>query len=180
MLQITTDTIFRYFQTNYGHVEFVAFHTIQDTRFANVTFGTVDSAVRALKQRQHKIDGIIVNVSYADQIKQQCNFLSLNDDCILIIFEYLECKNLHNIANVCLRLNALARKEFSLKYKSTTVTFDGINDTENIENCIRTFGSHIQSIYLKNPGARSPLGILHLLSMYCGSLKSLEMGNYAM
>lgn len=43
--------------------------------------------------------------------------------------------------------NALAQREFSSKYKSQT--FKAINDNETIENCLRTFDSHIRLTYLK-------------------------------
>lgn len=180
---MSTNAIYRYFQSNYGEVERVGLHTIPNFRFAVVTFKHEENVKKASQRKQHTIDGHILNVSIADEIPEQCHLLSLNDDCILEILKLLELKDLCSISNACSRLRCLAQTDFASKYKSKE--FALMESDDIIADFLRSFGSQMQSIHfirpLETPSSHKVLGdtyILHLLSKYCDSLTNLALTRY--
>lgn len=171
--QLSSSTIFQYFHSNYGEIVRVSVHTIPECRVAIVSFKHEEHAIAASQRKQHIIAGSIVHVSIADEIREQTTLLSLNDDCFLEIFKQLELKDLCAISNVCLRLRGLAQTDFSSKYKDKVFTLRE-SDDEIVADCLRNFGSQIQSLQLKRLKFR-PSYVLHLVSKYCDSLIRLEL-----
>lgn len=130
-----------------------------------------------LIRKNHKTADSIVNQS----IQHRSDLLIMNDDCIIEILNHLELKDLSSMANTCCRLRILARMAFSSKYRSKQVTLEESENT--VEDCLRNFGSQMQSIYFKRPSnIPSRIGdgshILRLLIKYCPLLTRLEVHHY--
>lgn len=176
---MSADTIFRFFQSYYGQVEGVVPHSVRGNPFAIIAFCQHKTARKASEQQQLTIAGVTVNVLNVDEFQQQCNLISLNDDCILEILKSSTLDDLCRMANVCTRLKALAQRDFASKYKGKVVKLAGSDVT--IAQSLRNFGSLIHSICLIPKGYfYKPINpfILHLLLKYCGSLTSSEMRRY--
>lgn len=173
---MSTNSIYQYFRSNYGEVEWVGRHTIWGQRLALVSFKHEENVEQVLQKKEHTIDGCILNASVADEIQEQCNLLSLNDDCISEILKYLNLENLCSVSNTCTRLRGLSQMKFSSDVKGKVFTLK--ENMHQLIDCLRNFGSQIQSIQLEKMsslGAPGDIHILFLLATYCRSLISLEL-----
>lgn len=181
-MQISADAIYNYFNQNYGEVKHVFTQSIPFFRFATVTFAAEETARMAFEEQPHTIAGHVVNVSLAGTARQQFNLLSLNDKCLSKLFQFLDLEDLTSMASNCTRLRDLAQDFFTSNFKNKLVSMN-FKAANNVENCLRHFGSQIQSIRFdpknQTTSNKSPdhTHFLHLLQKYCGSLKKLEMRN---
>lgn len=172
---MSADAIFHYFNQKYGEVRHITLDMVPPHRFAYVTFAIEESAKMASAKLHHTIAGHIVDIPIIDDYRLQNNILSLNDDCILELFEYLGLNDLTNMASMCTRLRDLAQLAFESKFKGRPVTLT----FKNIKNCVQHFGSYIEWISYERPNERKQepqsTFVLHLLLKYCPFLKKLKM-----
>lgn len=119
--------------------------------------------------------------SIDDHIQHRASLLSMSNDCIFEVLTYLQLKDLSSVANACSRLQTLAQMTFSSEYRGRVVRLE--ESEETVEDCLRNFGSQIQSIYLERPSDIAPRetdgnAIVSLVVTYCRSLTHLEVRNY--
>lgn len=182
---MSADKIFRYFNDNYGEVEYVSIHVdaAAACRFALMEFGLESSANKASAERQHSIGGCTVDVATVDEVHTQTNILDLPDDCLSPILDNLGLEDLSMIASVCTQLRYLAQDKFTTKFRDHSLSMM-FKSAENVSSCLRHFGSPLQSITyvdVEQPESnkrrkRDSTYVLHLLLNHCPSLKYLKMG----
>lgn len=160
-------------------MEYVGLHTEQTYRVAFVLFRDANDARRASVFTVHTIAGNVVNVKMADTVVHPPNLLSMPDDCLLDIMRIMELKDLCSVAGACKRFNDLAKMVFKTKWKDLRLTISHVQD---LHECLRRFGSEIQSICIM-PSIELPKShynsVLSALVQHCsGTLSSLEMHNF--
>lgn len=173
---MSKEAIFEYFQSRFGDIKWLAIHNSLPHRFAVLKFRLADAARNASARSQHTIAGHVVHVSIAHQVQEKhCNFLSMDDECIGRILEYLERKDLCSMADMCSRLRKLSRKRFSSIYDGQVLEW--VQTGESIEDCLRNFGSLITSIRLERSSKLNHYDVSHILGLLqknCSRLISLE------
>lgn len=118
------------------------------------------------------------------------SLLDLNDDVLIIICLHLTITELSVIASLCTRLRTIARKAFSLRYKSSCMDIDMgwpvtnttcIRRRQEIPPILRNFGDLVTKLkvtFLWNDHQRQHINkaVFNLMVMYCtGPLDSLEL-----
>lgn len=106
----------------------VGLHTYETHRYAIVIFKKSADALKATLSQTHTINEYVARATLPDAFQKPINLLRMPDDCLLDIMGYLELKNLCSVASVCQRLQLLAQRVFSSKWKGTAAIVSSVED----------------------------------------------------
>lgn len=178
---MTVDRIFHFFTSYCDYVKYVGIETMGGLRFANVTFKTLDSAMKTAKNPYYIIDGARMDVTVAEYLQQKPILLDLNDECLFVIYKHLDMKDSYNLSKTCQRLDSLLQRKIAELCKNRHVTMSEIDD--KVIDIIREYGRNMKSIRLRcclrSSSPTSGTSILTELMLHCGELSSLEMVDYS-
>lgn len=100
---------------------------------------------------------------------------ALIDDCLEKNFSYLNVQNLANAAEVCVRFNGHAKKEFSKKYTTLYMPY-GLKPSE-LSSIVKNFGAAIHFLHVHNE-QNSSYDFLCAASEHCITLTNLTLMNF--
>lgn len=111
-------------------------------------------------------------------IIENSSLLSLNDDCLLAIMQYMRAQDLAELAQCSKRLRSLAAQEYGHRYRNG---YDFATKTN--QTILRLFGHEIKSLhvslypaYLKEDSRiETQLRILHLIDEYFPNIRKLDI-----
>lgn len=187
------DQISEYF-AQYGDVESIDIRTNGNFRYGFVQFKNEANAKTVLLKSRHRIGHCVISVKAANpwnQPEYKSNPLlrppeqdsalhilaALNDQCFYEIFKCLDLPDLLNVAEVCVRFSAQAKKTFaSSKYKRLVFTGTAFSDQpDKMESVLQHFGSHIQSLCIESQRCVDDM-LLRAIVQHCQTnLKELRL-----
>lgn len=137
----------------YGNIELTCLRNTGRFCYGFVQYKTVSSALMVLQTRRHYCCGVRFNVKQANVWHTPSpainHFETMNDDCILEIFERIDLFDLCNAAEVCTQFKRLADQTFSLRFKKISLPphfGHGGTNIEDYTKLFRHFGSLIEDL----------------------------------
>lgn len=112
------------------------------------------------------------------------DILQLNDDCLLLICDYLELMDLLALKKTCSRFESISCEVFK-RYKILDFDIDPCEKKYltmlDAKNILMEIGSYIEHLFISRdrflrPGVR----ILNLIPRYCPNLKDLDINDFAL
>lgn len=154
-----------YFE-RFGEVETVRIHSRDDFYYGFVQFKMEECAKAALSMKSHRIGNCFVKVKEADfwhqppvdqgppnplltppeQDSPHQILNKLDDDCLRVVFQFLNLNDLCNAAEACTRFNKQAKDAFSMKYKNLNMAEFKLKNENQIDSLLKNFGPMIVSL----------------------------------
>lgn len=191
----------------FGPIEYFKLNLKTNYRNGFVQYKSVYSAAAALQHQNHYVAGFKIIVSIADSWHQPLtkaddidsqanapsdsnntdllNILDLNDDCLLHIFNLLNCIDLSAVDQTCVRFQRVAGYVFRKKHTAINTTMIDLPEWSNvstkmltlqqIRNLSISYGSQIQKLQVAAVSFQKQLRhlALDLIIRNCTSLKAL-------
>lgn len=145
------DTVFHYYNTNYGKVTHVALFAEETHQFATVAFNSPAAARKVASTPTHVFASTTVTAKLAIATRKPIKLYTLNTDymreIMREIMRYLNFKDLCSISSVCQRLKEIGGEFYSSKFSDGPLEITNVQDANDY---LYSFGSNIKHLVMKN------------------------------
>lgn len=123
------------------------------------------------------------SVHSTDAEPEGMNILHLNDDCLLMICDYLELMDLLALKKSCSRMESITAETFK-RYKILDFDIDPMDKKYltllDAKNILTEIGPYVEHLFIARDRFLKPsVRILNLIPRYCPNLKELDINDFS-